>query len=155
MSVDLGGFVEIIRPEAVNRTLLDASADVVALRNHSSDWPLGRRSSRSLTLFKDDTGLEIDLWLDDRITFAGDLVQLIRSGTAAGGSFAFELLDDVWSLRNGTPFREVIDMHVREVSLGVTFPAYKTTRLVVEARTQPRRTSVAVAARQLKLARAR
>lgn len=51
-SVDLGGFVEIVRPEAVDHALA-TSADVVALRNHDSNMPLGRRSARTLTLRKD------------------------------------------------------------------------------------------------------
>jgi phage head maturation protease len=64
---------------------------------------------------------------DPEITYVGDLVKLIERGDAKGGSFAFTAIDDAWSLVDGEPFRQVLDMHVREVSLGVSFSAYALT----------------------------
>ena len=48
---------------------------------------------------------------------------------AVGGSFGFRAVDDIWTLVNGVPHREVIDMHITEVSVGMTFPAYRGTQL--------------------------
>lgn len=140
-SVDLGGFTEVIDPAAVDRTLRDGS-DVLLLKNHDSNYPLARRSARSLQLQKDHVGLAVDAYVDDSISFAADTVKLIEQGTAAGGSFAFRTLDDDWSLRNGEPFRRLLDIVITEVSCAVTFPAYPATRLYAVERSvrhQPER----------------
>lgn len=131
-SVDLGGFVEVVRPQAFDR-MVSEDLDVVALRNHDSSMPLGRESAKTLDLTADARGVALQLDLDESVSYVGDLVRIIGRGDATGGSFAFETVDDQWSLRNGTPYRELLDMRVREVSLGVSFPAYAATRLSVRA----------------------
>jgi phage head maturation protease len=88
---------------------------------------------------------EIDA--DQTVSYVGDLVKLIERGDARGGSFAFSALDDAWSLVDGQPFREVLDMRIREVSLGVTFPAYAATASDGQARQ-----SIALAERRIRLA---
>lgn len=133
-SVDLGGFIEQIAPEAVDRTVRDRSSDVVLLRNHDSLFPLARRSARSLQLTKRASGLAIDAAVDADVSFVADVLRLIQRRDAAGGSFAFRTVDDVWTLRNGIPFRRVLDMVISEVSIGVTFPAYRDTVLSVAER---------------------
>jgi uncharacterized protein len=156
-SVDLGGFIEVVRPEAVDRTMRTGD-DVVALFNHNDDAPLGRRSARTLVLEKDTRGLRIDLDVDEHVSFAADLVRIISRGDAPGGSFGFRALDDIWSMVDGSPFREVLDMIVREISVGVSFPAYKQTALSVGYRSQtPAKTggrSVVLCEKELKLVRA-
>jgi HK97 family phage prohead protease len=149
-SVDLGGFVEQIAPDAVDRTL-QGTADVVALRNHDSSMPLGRRSAHTLTLEKRDRGLLATVDVNPDVTFASDLIELIDRGDAPGGSFGFIALDDIWTMRGTTPHRTVIDMVIREVSLGVAFPAYAATALrAIEA---ARGRSLAFARRQQQLVR--
>jgi phage head maturation protease len=74
-------------------------------------------------------------------------------GDAKGGSFAFSALDDIRSIADGQPLREVIDMTVREISVAVVFPAYKSTKLSVRAGQRaeaPRGRSVAMAERVLR-----
>jgi phage head maturation protease len=90
------------------------------------------------------------------VSYVGDLVRIIERGDARGGSFAFRAVDDVWSLnKDGEPFREVLDMNLREVSLGVSFPAYASTALAVGPLCEAPRRSVALAERQLRIARAK
>jgi phage head maturation protease len=50
-SVDLGGFIEQIDPGAVDRTVGNG-ADVLALFNHDTSKPLGRRHADTLALEK-------------------------------------------------------------------------------------------------------
>jgi HK97 family phage prohead protease len=151
-SVDLGGFIEVISPLAVDRTL-DSTDDVIALANHNSDHPLGRRGAGTLRLIKDRVGLAIQLDVDEQITFAGDVVRMLQRGDGVGGSFGFTILDDAWSRVDGMPFREVVDMTIREVSVGVVFPAYPSTNLHLGQRSeQPRGRSIAFAERQQKQA---
>ena len=127
-SVDLGGFTETIAPEAVDRTLREES-DVAALVNHNSDKPLARTSARTLKLRKNTGGLAADIHADDAISYVADLARVIARGDAIGGSFSFVAIDDVWTFKNGQPHRTVIDMRISEVSGGVTFPAYRGTKL--------------------------
>ncbi len=123
-SVDLGGFQEIIRPEAVTRTLRDA-LDVRALVDHKSAKVLGRVSAGTLKLRTDSRGLAVEIDPPDT-TVARDVLELIRRRDISGMSFAFRTLKDEWRMDGDTPIREVLDMSVREVSV-VTFPAYPTT----------------------------
>ena len=109
----------------------------VALRNHDSNLVLGRRSASTLDLRKDAAGLHVELQADAAISYVADLARNIQRGDAHGGSFGFRVEDDVWSLRDGLPYREIIDMHVKEVSLGVPFPAYGATRPTVGADMRP------------------
>jgi phage head maturation protease len=44
---------------------------------------------------------------------------------------AFHVMDDIGSLDGGTPFRELLDVDIREISVGVVFPAYPGTQLAV------------------------
>jgi len=137
-SVDLGGFIEIVRPEAVDHALR-TSADVVALRNHDSNMPLGRRSAGTLALTKDARGLHVEIDADSGISYASDLARIIKRGDAVGGSFGFRVLEDIWSFEGGIPLRELLSVDLREISVGVTFPAYPNTELGVQARGQTTR----------------
>lgn len=156
VSVNLGGFYEVIRAGAVDRVLRDPDADVVALRNHDSTLPLARRSARTLKLQKDARGLLTDLSVDESVGYVADLLRIIERGDARGGSFAFTALDDMWSLRDGEVFREVVDMNIREISVGVSFPAYASTALSVGTPIAvPAGRSVKFAEAELKQARLR
>ena len=126
-SVDLGGFTEVIRPSAVDRALR-TDEEIVALVNHNSMKPLGRRSANTLTLAKDSFGLRATIAADEEVSFVADAIRLIQRRDAAGSSFAFVALDDAWSLVDDEPRREVLDMAIREVSIAVPFPAYQSTQ---------------------------
>jgi len=146
-STDLGGFVEVIQPRAVDRALTERS-DVRALYAHDIAKPLGRIANRTLQLEKTARGLRATVQLDDRVSWARDLLALAERADAPGGSFGFHVLSDVWSLdRNGLPLREVVDMRLLEVSAGVSFPAYPATE---RASVRTSGESIAVAQRRLR-----
>lgn len=131
MSVDLGGFREIILPEAVDRTLSEA-LDVRALVDHESSKVIGRTRAGTLELRKDKTGLRVNINTAD--TQAGrDILVSVRRGDVSGMSFAFRVLTDDWRMENGEPIREVSDMTISEVSV-VSFPAYQQTSVDVAQR---------------------
>jgi len=147
-SLDLGGFIERIRPEAVDRTLSEA-LDVRALVGHDSDKILGRTKSGTLRLSKDARGLRIEIDPDPDITYARDIMRAVARGDVTGMSFAFRTLEDDWRLEGDTPMREVLDMRISEVSI-VSFPAYPDTDVSVAQRAlrafqakQQRSTSIA------------
>ena len=129
-SVDLG-FYEFIRSSAVDRALVDKS-NIVALANHDAGRPLGRSVTGTLEMEKDTFGLRVNILVDDEIGYAADVVRAIQRGDCDGGSFAFAVRSDIWSLdSNGMPQREVLDMDISELTVGCTFPAYARTRLHV------------------------
>jgi uncharacterized protein len=130
-SVDLGGFREIILPEAVDRTLREA-ADVRALVDHDSSKVIGRTRAGTLRLSTDATGLRAEIDLPNT-SVARDLLESVSRGDISGMSFAFRTLEDDWHTEEGLPVREVKDMRMSEVSV-VSFPAYPDTDVSVAMR---------------------
>src|SRR5262245_4170896 len=59
-SLDLGGFVEVITPEAVQRALA-RDPDLVALVNHNADRVMGRRRAQTLSVAQDADGLAFEI----------------------------------------------------------------------------------------------
>lgn len=131
LSHDLGGFREIIKPEAVERTIREA-LDVRALVDHDTGKVIGRTKAGTLMLRKDGHGLRIEIDPPDT-TVGRDILESIRRGDITGMSFGFRTLDDEWHMEDGEPIREVTDMIIREVSI-VAMPAYEATDVAVAKR---------------------
>jgi len=131
MSVDLGGFKEIILPEAVDRTLSEA-LDVRALVDHDPSKIIGRTRAGTLTLRKDRKGLRAEIDPADT-TVGRDILESVRRGDVSGMSFAFRYLTDDWRKEDGMNIREVSDMTISDVSI-VTYPAYQQTSVDVALR---------------------
>ena len=132
LSQDLGGFKEIIAPEAVDRTLSEG-LDVRALVDHDSGKVIGRTRSGTLMLRKDSRGLRIEVEPDPDISYAGDIMRAVARGDVSGMSFGFRTLEDTWDYETEPWTRTVTDMKISEVSI-VTFPAYTQTDVSVAQR---------------------
>jgi HK97 family phage prohead protease len=134
LSENLGGFKEIIAPEAVNRTVNDG-LDVRALVDHDSAKVIGRTRAGTLRLRKDSRGLQIEVEPDDEISYARDIMRAVARGDVSGMSFGFRVPKggDHWDYEGQMPVRTVTDMIVSEVSI-VTFPAYQATDVQVAQR---------------------
>lgn len=131
-SVDLGGFKEVIAPEAVDRTL-GAAADVRALVDHDSGKVIGRTRSGTLQLKKDGHGLAVTIEPDSEISYAKDIMRAVLRGDVSGMSFGFRVIEDLWNWDGPIPLRTVVDMRISEVSI-VSFPAYEATNIDVAMR---------------------
>lgn len=133
-SVDLGGFVEVIRPGAF-RDVLARGDDIVALWNHDVNYLLGRVSNGTLKLEEDSHGLRYEVrprrggWIDD-------LIESIKRRDVQGNSFSFYVAEggDRWIKRDhGSYLREITRIaEVRDVG-PVTLPAYPQTLVVARS----------------------
>lgn len=123
-SLDLGGFREVIVPEAVDRTLREG-IDVRSYYNHSPDKVLGRVAAGTLRMKKDRTGLRVEITPPDT-TYAKDLLESIKRGDVSGMSFRFRTIEDRWHVEDEEPIRELVDMRIGEIG-PVSEPAYEST----------------------------
>lgn len=131
-SLNLGGWFEIIRPQAVDRTLGDAASEVRALVDHETRLVIGNSQSGTMKMKKGKTGLGVTIEMP-ATTYARDLTEVVRRGDVHGMSFRFRVMPDgdEWDIMpDGTIVRYVNDMRFDEVSV-VTFPAYTDTDVEV------------------------
>jgi Escherichia/Staphylococcus phage prohead protease len=132
-SQNLGGFQEIISPDAIDRTFKEA-IDVRALVDHESSKVIGRLRAGTLEMKKDSRGLRVTIEPDPDISYARDIMLAVKRGDVSGMSFAFRTIEDDWNYEDeNMPIRTVLDMLVSEVSI-VTFPAYAQTDVQVAQR---------------------
>ena len=139
-SENLGGFREVIQPEAVDRTLKEG-VDLRALVDHDSAKIIGRMSAGTLRVEKDAQGLRIEIDPPDT-SVAQDIVESIRRRDVTGMSFAFRTMPngEDWDFKADPPVRSVTDMLVREVSI-VTWPAYPQTDVAMRSLAAYRKTT--------------
>ena len=125
LSEDLGGFREKIDPGAFADTL--NTGDVRALKNHNSDYVLGRNKSGTLTLSEDQRGLKIDIMPPDA-QWAKDLMVSIDRKDVDQMSFGFRTIDQMWEGEYPDEIRTLMKVELFDVS-PVTFPAYPDTEV--------------------------
>lgn len=131
-SVDLGGFYEYIRPEALDRTFRADKRDIHAYYNHDSGKVLGYSESGTLQLRRDKSGLHVTIYPPATPT-GEEVMTLLDRGDIRGMSFGFRVLDEDWRTEDGAHTRDVTDMVIHEVSV-VSKPAYQATNVKVAQR---------------------
>ena len=122
-SDDMGGWVEVIAPNAFDAALA-TNPDVRGLWNHNPDHILGRTSSGTMRISKDDIGLAYEIDPPDT-QVARDLMVSMQRGDVSQSSFGMVCRDASWS------YDEASGMEVRTVKQAdlwdcspVCFPAY-------------------------------
>lgn len=128
-SKDLGGFVEVIDPAALNGVDL---SQVVMLDQHDYSKPLASVKNGTLKLDVDDKGLHFVATLDDSVSYAKDALANVKNGNVDSMSFRFDLDDggDAFSKdENGQVTRTIKQLKdLFEIS-PVTVPAYDGTQV--------------------------
>ena len=105
-SQNLGGFVEMVEPGFVDKSLADA-VDVLARYQHDSDMLLGRTSSGTCRVSGVAEGVDYEADLPDT-SYGRDLAVLLERGDVRHSSFAFRCMrdGDRWDLtEQGYPLR--------------------------------------------------
>ncbi len=127
----LSSHYERLDPSAFDDAL--TTSDVRFLLNHDPSKLLGRQSSGTLRLERDDKGLAFEVDLPD--TQDGhDVRELVRRGDLDGGSIGFLPGSDAWTrakdgvqVRTHTRVKQLIDASI------VTFPAYAGTDVALRS----------------------
>jgi HK97 family phage prohead protease len=120
MSSDLGGFREIIAPNAFENVLND---DVRALVNHDPNLLLARTTSGTLNLKQTDKGLQYSFDVPDT-TYGRDLIISMERGDVSQSSFAFTIEDDSWETTEDGEVRTINKVKQLYDVSPVTYPAY-------------------------------
>lgn len=134
-SEDLGGFKEVIDPQALDGVDL---SNVMLLANHDYSEPLASVKGGTLQLTVDETGLYFTAQLDPEVSYAQDVLHNVQNGTQASASFRFDVLDgdlgEEWlTASDGSVIRNVKQLKaLYEVSI-VTIPAYQTSQVTAGA----------------------
>ena len=129
-SVDLGGFIERIHPEAISIDQI-RNSDIFALFNHEDGMVLGRTGAGTLKLDLREDGLYYEINVPNTVA-GNELLEHIKRGEMYGTSFAFSLPSDgsgeVWSKgEDGNIYRDITNIDfIWEIS-PVYAPAYPTT----------------------------
>jgi len=129
LSEDLGGFLEKIDPGAFTESIVND--DVRALKNHNSDYVLGRNKRKTLALSEDTRGLKIDC-IPPKAQWAMDYMESIDRGDVDQMSFGFRTISDRWETIDGKEVRTLMKVELFDVS-PVTFPAYPDTEVGLRA----------------------
>jgi uncharacterized protein len=129
-SQDLGGFVEQVAPEAVQRTLREG-ADVFSLFNHDWAYVLGRSSAGTMRMMNDPYGLQMVTDPPDPV-YPANLIESVRRRDITSMSFGFQTLEDHWDWDQEIPLRTLLDIRLIEGSI-VPRPAYLDTTVGVRA----------------------
>jgi len=125
-SEKIGWFTEYIQPGAFTKTLQEG--DIRCLWNHDTQKVCGRNKAQTLEFNDKEDGLHFDCTLPDT-TWATDMYESIQRGDTTGVSFGFQVVKDQWTDTQEdddttTTRRDLLEVKLFEVSVGVTFPAY-------------------------------
>lgn len=127
---------EVIEAGAFTKTLRES--DVRAVWNHNSDFVLGRKSNRTLSLWEDSRGLRTEIFPPDTPLIRDMAIAPIERGDVDQMSFAFRIVKQAppEKKRSGNEYwvlYRVKEVHLIEVS-PVAIPAYQDTEISVSAR---------------------
>jgi HK97 family phage prohead protease len=120
LSSDLGGFREVIAPNAFENVLND---DVRALVNHDPNLLLARSTSGTLNLEQTDEGLQYSFDVPDT-SYGRDLIISMERGDITQSSFAFTIEEDSWETTADGEIRTINKVKKLYDVSPVTYPAY-------------------------------
>lgn len=133
-SKDLGGFVEVIDPAALDGVDL---SNVIMLDQHDYSKPLASVKAGTLKLDTDEKGLHFVATLDDSVSYANDAYQNVKSGNVDSMSFRFDIndgSDEFTRDEDGKITRTIKQVKsLFEIST-VTIPAYDDSNVQVDKR---------------------
>ena len=130
-SEDLGGFIEIIAPNAFRDSL---QGDIRALVEHDTKLILGRTSSKTMRIGEDSQGVFVEIDPPNTRT-ASELIASVERGDISGMSFGFTVNQDGanWNFDKNPALRTITNAKLHEVTI-TSMPAYRATNVEVATR---------------------
>ena len=128
-------FREVIRPGAFARSLANGDECYLLVNHNTDELPLARRSSGTLALAKDATGLAIEAILDPANPRSAEVISVLTRGDASEMSFAFTVAPD-GQTRTKDGLRELRDLNIFEASI-CTWGAYSDTSVGIRSASEP------------------
>ena len=139
LSVDLGGFREIISSDAITQELIDNS-DVIFNYNHDNNMMLGRsrNGQGTLSLRKDEHGLYFECELPNS-PMGENVLESIKRGDLSQCSFAFTINPEdegaeTWERRDDGIYRTINRIAGLYDVSAVCTPAYEDTEISTRAK---------------------
>lgn len=132
-SEDLGGFTEIVEPNAFDGVDL---SDVVLLYNHDTGDVLARTSAKTLNLNIDEQGVHFNATLP-KTTLGNDTLTNLENRNVQGMSFGFTIAPqgEDWREESDGSLTHIVTRIGQLFELSLTpFPAYKATDVAVSHR---------------------
>jgi HK97 family phage prohead protease len=125
-SLDLGGFIEKVAPDAFRDVLADREHEVFAVVDHDMARVLARRTVGTLHLSSDRVGLRFE-FNAPATTLGNDVLENVRNGNYRGMSFRFPKgVEDSWHMVNGQRVRTLHRAGLKEITV-TAVPAYPET----------------------------
>ena len=124
LSVEMGTRRETFREVLAPGCFRNLGDDIKALFSHDDAKILGRTGNGTLRLRQDNVGLYAEIDLAD-VSHSRDLLAIVKRLDAPNCSFGFIMLEDRWDNTPQGKVRTVLGAQLLEVSVGVTWPAYK------------------------------
>jgi HK97 family phage prohead protease len=130
-SENLGGFVEVIAPNAFGDSI---QGDIRALVEHDYKMILGRTISNTMRISEDPQGIIVEIDPPNTRT-ASELIESIERGDISGMSFGFTVNDNgaSWDFDSDPALRTVSSAILQEITI-TSMPAYKATNVEVAKR---------------------
>ncbi len=129
LSVNMGGFREKVMPGAFTKTLKE-KREILMLKNHDSSEIVATTANGTLRLWEDERGLAFEVTNPVETSYVEDLLVAIRGNFVRNCSFGFRGIRDQWTYElndeqgNKYDLRELLEVELYEVSIGVGMPAY-------------------------------
>jgi hypothetical protein len=120
--VDMGGYVELISPNAFKNTLASGSK-ILALWNHSPGKVLGNTKAGTLRLRNTSKALHFEIVMPNN-TLGNDTLETVRRGDVNGVSFGMKVSERHWNHRAKPPQCFIDEAVLYEISL-VSLPVYE------------------------------
>jgi HK97 family phage prohead protease len=115
-------FVEVIERGAFGSSLSNAEDDTIFNLEHISRFILGRKSSNTVRIYEDDTGLAVECDIPET-TYGNDLLVSIRRKDIKFMSFAFLPVKEEWDM-TVKPYKRTIKVAQLFDVAAVIDPAY-------------------------------
>jgi uncharacterized protein len=124
-SSNLGGFIEVVEPQALRKSAADGYPGVICRYQHDDNYLLGTTDSGTLQLSLDDSpngGLDYTV---DVPECREDVLEMVRRKDVKHSSWAFQCYDQEFERGSGDgpPIRHLLQVRLVDVS-PVTTPAY-------------------------------